>query len=139
MPKIVLLFLPDFTRGQKRLFIFCGIFGAYPAPGCRRISPAPGHARRRSTAAEACPTCPTQVYRNGHNAQCYNNIIVYLIWALFAQKILTYTLLGSIISAYRTRAHPVASQSTPGTPPHQPTGQHGEYTTSGSRWQEIRP
>lgn len=49
-------------HGAKRLFIFCGIFGAYPAPGCRRISPAPGHDRRRSTAARACLARPIWVY-----------------------------------------------------------------------------
>nr|DAE79663.1 MAG TPA: hypothetical protein [Caudoviricetes sp.] len=47
--------------------------------------------------------------------------------------------MGITIDPYKTRAHPAASQSNPGTPPHQPTGQRGEYTTSGSRWQEIRP
>jgi hypothetical protein len=34
------VFAGFYNMGQKWLFIFCGIFGAYPAPGCRRISPA---------------------------------------------------------------------------------------------------
>lgn len=34
--------------------------------------------------------------------------------------------MGITIDTYKTRAHPAANQSNPGTPPNQPTGQHGE-------------
>ena len=151
MPKIAFLFLSDFTKWGKNGFLFFAGFFNSPfvlrspfkvrhRPGCRRISPAPPcHHSRISTAAGACPDCPTQVYHNGHIIQIPTQIIVYIIWVLFAQKLLTNTLMGITIDTYRTRAHPAASQSNPGTLPHQPTGQRGKYTTSGSLWQEIRP
>lgn len=150
MPKIAFLFLPDFTTWGKTAFYFLrdffnspfvlrSPFKVRPAASRSRISPAPGHARRRSTAARACPACPIWVYHNGHIIQIPTQIIIYILRVLYCPQLLTNTLMGITIDPYKTRAHPAAYQSNPGTPPNQPKGQHGEYTTSGSRWQEIRP
>lgn len=117
MPKIIFLFLPDFTTWGKTAFYFLRDFWGLPRPRLPSHIPRPRSCPPEIDSRQGLPC----LHHMGIPQWAYypmpTQIIVHLVWVLFAQNLLTNTLMGITIDTYKTRAHPTASQSTPGTPP----------------------
>ena len=110
-----------------------------PAPGCRRISPAP---RSCPPVIDSRQGLPCLFHMGIPQWAYYTN--AHTNYYLYFKGIILHITIDKYPNGHYNR--PIQDEGAPGSLPNQPGNAHKpanrparEHTTSGSRWQEIRP